>query len=115
MDFLRYRVKVMEAFKDGNVLGGRFLKPNEILIVSEADYLKITNSGGTLEILDSLIPNPKVESAEMVEAKITQAAEKEQADKDKEAEVAQAEAKILRAEAEVKPEPKRRGRPRKVQ
>jgi hypothetical protein len=53
-----YRVKNLEAFKDGNVLGGRFLKPGEVLIVSEEDKLKIEQSGGTLEVLELLVPNP---------------------------------------------------------
>ena len=114
MEFLRYRVKVMEAFKDGNILGGRFLKPGEILVISESDFVKITNSGGTLEVMESLIPNPKKEAPEVVETKLAQLAELEAQAAAKEAELAQAEAKLYRAEVDEKPVAKKRGRPKKV-
>lgn len=114
MDFLKYRVKVMEGFKDGNVLEGRFLKPGEVLVVSEQDYTKIVNSGGILEIMDSLIPNPKKESAEVVAQKELQIAEIEEEERNKEAEEKQASEVIFRQEAEdQKVAPKKRGRPRK--
>lgn len=54
-----YRVKNMEPFKDGNVIGGRFLAAGEILVVSAIDMFKIRQSGGVLEELETLIPNPK--------------------------------------------------------
>ena len=114
MEFLRYKVKVMEAFKDGNILGGRFLRPGEILVVSESDFVKITNSGGILEIMESLIPNPKKEAPEVVEVKLAQLAEIEAEEKAKDAEIAQAEEKLYRAEDEPQPAPKKRGRPKKV-
>lgn len=118
MDFLSYRVKVMENFKDGNIMGGRFLKAGEILVLSEQDFVKVTNSGGLLEIVETLIPNPKkevVEPVEAIENKLAQAAAEIAELEALENEIKQANEKIYRAEDEPKPEPKKRGRPRKAQ
>lgn len=111
MDFLQYRVKNMEAFKDGTILNGRFLKPGEILVVSESDFVKITNSGGTLEILDTLIPNPKRIDTLVREVMAEQEAKKEEQEKVERAVKANAEESLQRA---GEPAPKKRGRPRKV-
>lgn len=54
----RFRIKNMEPFKDGNVLGGRFLKPGEVLIVTEREATLIENSGGIIERIEMVIPNP---------------------------------------------------------
>lgn len=104
MDFMKYRVKNMEAFKDGTILGGRFLKPGEILEVSEADYTKIVNSGGVLETLETVIPNPKktVEAIGATLVKLEKEIIEEKA-------VEEAEDK-----KEVQVQKKRPGRPRKV-
>ena len=91
MEF-RYRVKNMEPFKDGNVLGGRFLRPNEILVVTQQEKDRIENSGGVLELLDTLVPNPLKHIEE-----VTPVVEEVPAE----------------APAEVAPEQKRRGRPKK--
>lgn len=55
---LKVRIKNMEPFKDGNILGGKFLKAGEVLVVSERDATLIQNSGGTIEVLERVIPNP---------------------------------------------------------
>lgn len=55
---MKLRIKNLEPFKDGNVLGGRFLKVNEILVVDEMDADKIENSGGVIERIEMVIPNP---------------------------------------------------------
>lgn len=55
---MKLRIKNLENFKDGNVLGGRFLKAGEILIVEESDAVKIENSGGVIERIEKVIPNP---------------------------------------------------------
>lgn len=122
MDFVKYRVKNMEPFKDGTILGGRFLKPGEILEVSEQDFTKITNSGGILDIIDTLIPNPKKfeEPVEVRVARLEQEIAEEDADKAKENEVAAANETTYRQEAQDKLEAekpvakKRPGRPRKA-
>lgn len=74
MEF-RYKVKNMEPFKDGGILGGRFLKPNEILIVTQLEKERIEQSGGVLEVLDTLIPNPlkHVEVAEPERVEVDEA------------------------------------------
>lgn len=113
MDFVMYRVKNMEAFKDGNVLGGRFLKPNEILTVSESDYTRILNSGGSLEVIEMVVPNPKKETETTRATRLEVLAAEAEREFVKENEVAQAEEVIERAEA-PKPEQKKRGRPKKV-
>jgi hypothetical protein len=59
MDFLKFRVKVLEEFKDGNVLDGKLLKTNSILIVSEQEKAQIEQSGGVIEVLEEVIPNPR--------------------------------------------------------
>jgi hypothetical protein len=101
----------MENFKDGNILGGKFLKAEGIYIVTEQEFAQITNSGGTLEILDTLVPNPKKELPEVVEAKALQAEAEVEEELAKEAEVAQAKEKTFRASDE---QPKRKaGRPKK--
>ena len=53
-----YRVKNMEVFKDGNILGERVLKPGEILVVDAVTKQKIEQSGGVLEVLETVVPNP---------------------------------------------------------
>lgn len=58
----KLRIKMLEPFKDGNVLGGRFLKAGEILIVDESDAVKIENSGGLIEVVEQVIPNPLKEA-----------------------------------------------------
>ena len=114
MAFLKYRVKVLENFKDGNILGGKFLRANDILVIDEDDFVKVQNSGGVLEILDQLIPNPtKAEPVEVEVARLEQEVAQLEQEMAKVAEVAQAEEVIERAEVE-KPAPKRRGRPKKV-
>lgn len=55
---MKLRIKMLEAFKDGNVLGGRFLKTGEYLVVDEMDAQKIEQSGGLLEVVEKVIPNP---------------------------------------------------------
>lgn len=117
MDFMKYRIKNMEAFKDGTVLGGRFLKPNEILEVTETDLVKIRNSGGVVEVLETMIPNPKKMNpvvAAIVEEQ--EVAEEEEA-KAKNVEEEAAQEKTYRQDAEdraVEAKPKRKaGRPRK--
>lgn len=113
MDFVMYRVKNMEAFKDGNILGGRFLKPNEILTISESDYTRIMNSGGSLEVIEMMVPNPKKETEVTKSVRLQMLAEEAEREFAKENEVAQADAAIERAET-PKPEQKKRGRPKKV-
>lgn len=55
---MKLRIKNLENFKDGNVLGGKFIKAGEILIVDESDAVKIENSGGIIERIEMVIPNP---------------------------------------------------------
>jgi hypothetical protein len=118
MDFMKYRVKVMEGFKDGNVLEGRFLKPGEILVLSESDVTKITNSGGVLEILQEMIPNPlKQEAPEIRELKLAQLAQEVEDEIAKEGEISQAEETTYREEVDEKkvvvPAKRKAGRPKK--
>ena len=122
MDFVKYRVKNMEPFKDGTILGGRFLKPGEVLEVSEQDYIKITNSGGIMDILDTLIPNPRKheEPVEVLVARLEKEIAEEDAVRAKVAEVAAAEEVTYRQEVQDKLEAekpvakKKPGRPRKA-
>ena len=113
MDFMKYRIKNMEAFKDGNVLGGKFLKPGEILEVSEQDMVKIVNSGGIVEVIETMIPNPKKISQIAAEVLEEMESKKTEAEAAKEAEDAQAKEKLYRAPVNETPK-KRPGRPRKV-
>lgn len=55
---MHYKVKNMEIFKDGNILNGRQLKPGEILVLDDITVQRIQNSGGTLEVIEKMIPNP---------------------------------------------------------
>lgn len=121
MDFMKYRVKNMEAFKDGTILGGRFLRPGEILEVSEQDFVKITNSGGILEVLETVIPNPlkSVEPVEVTIARLEQEIAEEETEKAKQAEESGAKEKTYRQEAEDKkveaaPKKKPGRKPKKV-
>jgi hypothetical protein len=103
MDFLKYRVKVLENFKDGNIMEGRELRVNEILTISQTDFVKVTNSGGKLEILEEMIPNPrKAESEEAVAAKQAVEDQKALEQKAKQGERKQAEEVTFRQEAEEK-------------
>jgi hypothetical protein len=72
MSFIKYRIKILEGFKDGNVLGGMELKANQIIDVDEGVTERIRQSGGRVEVLQSLVPNPKkqeiIEPVEVVEA-----------------------------------------------
>lgn len=54
----KFRIKMLEPFKDGNILGGRFLKVGEVLIVTEREAELIESSGGLLERIEMVIPNP---------------------------------------------------------
>lgn len=55
---LKLRIKMIEPFKDGNILGGRFLRAGEFVIVSERDATLIENSGGLFEVIEKVIKNP---------------------------------------------------------
>lgn len=55
---MELRIKMSENFKDGNVLGGKFLAANKEYIVSKMDADKIANSGGLFEVIEQVIPNP---------------------------------------------------------
>jgi hypothetical protein len=59
MDFIRVRAKFEEPFKDGNVLEGRSFNTGQIVEMSEADFNKVLQSGGTITALEKLVPNPK--------------------------------------------------------
>lgn len=54
---LHYRVKFVEGFKDGNILE-KEVPANTIQVIRKDLYAKIINSGGMLEIIETLIPNP---------------------------------------------------------
>jgi hypothetical protein len=64
---LHYKIKNHEAFKDGNVMEGRFIKAGEILVVSEFDKDRLAQSGGVFDILETLVPNPLRHVAEVHE------------------------------------------------
>lgn len=110
MDFMKYRIKNMEPFKDGNVLGGKFLKPNEVIEVSESDLVKIRNSGGLVEVLEVLVPNPKKVDPVVEEILVEQEQAEVEQEQAKQAEVAQAKEEVVRAETPAKRRP---GRPSK--
>ena len=54
----KLRIRFLEFFKDGNVLP-RGYAANEELVVDENLYSRIKQSGGVVEIVEKLIPNPK--------------------------------------------------------
>lgn len=58
MSLIKFRVRVMEPFKDGNVLGGKQLMPEQVIDLDEQDFAKVVNSGGVLEVIEQLVPNP---------------------------------------------------------
>lgn len=58
MSIIKYKVKVMEAFKDGDILAGKFFKPEEIIVIDEAIKNRMEQSGAVLEVLETLVPNP---------------------------------------------------------
>ncbi len=65
---MKLRIKVLENFKDGRILEGKFLPAGSIHIVSEIDAQKIENSGGLIEVLEKVIPNPlKIQKEEQAE------------------------------------------------
>lgn len=68
MSFIKYRIKILEGFKDGNVLDGMELRANQIIDVDEGVTERIRQSGGRVEVLQTLVPNPKKEVVEPVEA-----------------------------------------------
>jgi ADP-dependent phosphofructokinase/glucokinase len=70
----KLRVKFLESFKDGMILEGRNFNVNEVAVLEEMDVEKIINSGGEVEVLETLIPNPLKQTE-------TQPAEKEDAKK----------------------------------
>lgn len=53
-----YKIKMVEAFKDGNILEGRPLRAGEEIVVSEGDLAKIRQSGGLVEQVETMIKNP---------------------------------------------------------
>jgi hypothetical protein len=68
MSFIKYRIKMLETFKDGNILEGRTLKTGEILEVDESVKNQIwSSSGGMIEVLGQVIPNPKKEEEKSVD------------------------------------------------
>ena len=98
---LKYRIKNMEPFKDGNIMNGRFLKAGEVLVVDEVDAVKIKNSGGVIEILETLVPNPlkAVKSPEIEDLIAEQESNKEEDEKSREGEAKQAREVTFRQEA----------------
>lgn len=58
MSLIKFRVRVREPFKDGNVLGGKQLMPEQVIDLDEQDFAKVVNSGGVLEVIEQLVPNP---------------------------------------------------------
>lgn len=63
----KYKIKNIEAFKDGNVLDGRFVKPGEILVVNETEKQRMVQSGALIEVIETLVPNPLKEVEKTVE------------------------------------------------
>lgn len=101
MDFVKYRVKFLEGFKDGNILGGAFFKAGQIETVSETDMIKVQNSGGLLEVMETLIPNPKMKPSQEAQALLdAQDAEKESEIRAKEGEIKQAREETFRVPIE---------------
>lgn len=95
-----YKVKNMEPFKDGNVLGSRFVAPGEVLIVDGVTKQKMEQSGAVLEVLETLVPNPLKHIAETPALKEV------------------GESKVLDLELPIEektPKKKKGGRPRKSQ
>jgi hypothetical protein len=76
MSFMKYRVKFLEYFKDGNILEGRAFQSGQEAVLDESDVHKIAQSGGLLEKLETLIPRP-VKEPEKVEAPVEAAPVKE--------------------------------------
>lgn len=53
-----HKVRFIEPFKDGNILNGQLFKANEVAVLSPQDKEKIVNSGGVLEEIEMVVPNP---------------------------------------------------------
>ena len=74
MSFMKYQVKMLVQFKDGNILEGRELKAGEVLEVDESVKNQLwSSSGGMIEVMGQVVPNPKkqqpVEAAPVEEPK----------------------------------------------
>ena len=95
-----FRIRMLEVFKDGNILGGQLFKAGQTYIVSDVDKNKITQSGGLFEVIETLVKNP-LKALKPEETPALQAV---------------GESKVLKLEETVEaPQPEKRkpGRPKK--
>lgn len=55
---LKYKVRFVEPFKDGQVFGSKLYKAGEIDIIDAGLVERARSSGAILDVLETLIPNP---------------------------------------------------------
>jgi hypothetical protein len=53
-----FRIRMIEVFKDGNILEGKLFSAGKEYIVSELDKNRIAQSGGLFEVIEALVKNP---------------------------------------------------------
>lgn len=58
MSIIKFQVRFLEPFKDGNIFGSKSFKTNEVATIEEEQLTKARNSGAALEVLQTLVPNP---------------------------------------------------------
>jgi len=72
----KLRIRFLEPFKDGQILEGRQFKVDEVTELDQMDVEKIVNSGGEVEVLETLVPNPLKKTEEEKAAKEVKTAQK---------------------------------------
>lgn len=70
------RIKFIEGFKDGTIFPRSF-QPGEVVVVTEGQLAQIRRSGGVVEVIEHVIPNPKKHDFENKEPKDPQNPENE--------------------------------------
>jgi hypothetical protein len=53
-----FRIRMLEVFKDGNILEGQLFKAGHEYIVSDVDKNRIAQSGGLFDVIEALVKNP---------------------------------------------------------
>ena len=63
---MHVRVKFVEGFKDGTIFPRSFA-PGEVAVISEVELGQVRRSGGAVEVMEMVIPNPKKAEPKPVE------------------------------------------------
>lgn len=55
---MQVKVKFTEGFKDGTIFPDRSFAPNDVAVLTEAQFQQVQRSGGQVEVIEHVLANP---------------------------------------------------------